>query len=343
MQPKMIIPVLFLFGALLSAEKLQPTAVSGKIYFSKQTFGETNTGATTSFSSNEFIYAHVEVQGGTIKEVFKMKEPGNGEPYPYLLYECSIYKDGEQVGSSNDNNYLLLKPEDLQHTWLNFDVLPDPPKATSLFSLLTDFSAGLGFFPLYNMVDESHFPEAGKYTVRIKLFNRSQNAWGKEEEDQTKWPQLTGEFEFNFKEADIANLTKNKGEATEVARENAFRYDKLPPVFSNPAVITDPKATNTKIAAILKRDLPNRTILKFAVEKTSGTLWNIAKDDYGLPKYRYFNPDVYVAYKMEGKCYVGTVTLREVYSGGGTYGPLEVGFTSASSVQDKGIDCAKIK
>lgn len=49
-------------------------------------------------------------------------------------------------------------------------------------------------------------------------------------------------------------------------------------------------------------------------------------------------------YKVDGKCYVGNVTLRETYSGGGTYGPLEVGFTSASgSGGDKAIDCAKVK
>src|SRR5258705_576246 len=344
MQPKLLLPALLLLNTFLYAGKVPGTDVQGKMYFSNKPFGETNAGARTSFSSNEFVYAHLELQGGTIQELFKVRESVKREPYPYLMYDCSIYKDGEELSSSYDNNYLFLKPEDLERGWLNFDVLPEPSKATTLFSLLSDFSAGLGFFPLYYLIDESHFPEAGKYTVRLKLYYRSQNAWGKDE-DADKWPQLTDEFEFNFRESDVTNLVKNKVEAMEVARENAFRYDKLPPAFSNPAVITDPKAANAKIAAILKRDLPNRTILKFAVEKTSGTLWHIATDDYNLnlPKYRYFNPDVYVAYKMDGKCYVGTVTLREVYSGGGTYGPLEVAFTSASSVQDKGIDCVKIK
>ena len=50
-----------------------------------------------------------------------------------------------------------------------------------------------------------------------------------------------------------------------------------------------------------------------------------------------------MAYKLDGQCRVGTVTLRENYTGGGTYGPLEVAFTSASDKQDRGIDCAKIK
>ncbi len=334
--------IFFTLAAIALKTPRENYTAEGKIYFSDKPFGESNAGAKSSFSSGEFIYAHMELQGGTIREVFKIKEPSKPEPYPYLMYDCIILKDGEQVGSSHNNNYVLLKPDDLQRSWINFDVLPEPSKATTLFSMLEDFSAGLGFVPLYHMIDQDHFPEAGKYTVQVRFFYRSQNAWGKEE-DSDKWPELIDKFEFNFKEADIASLTKNKTAATETLRENAFRYDKLPAVFSNPAVITDPKATNAKIAAILKRDLPYRTILKFAVEKTSGTLWSIAKDDYGLPKYRYFNPHVYVAYKTDGSCYVGNVTLRENYSGGGTYGPLEVGFTSASGVQDKGIDCAKIK
>jgi hypothetical protein len=170
----------------------------------------------------------------------------------------------------------------------------------------------------------------------------TKNAWGKYE-DEEKWPFLEGEFDFNFSESDIATLEKNRTAIRDITRENAFRYDKLPDVFSNPGPLNDPKATAAKISAILKRDLPQRTILKFAAEKVSGVQWNVAKDDYGLPKYRYFTPDIYVAYKMDGKCYVGTVTLRETYQGGGTFGPLEVAFTSASQQQDRGIDCAKIK
>ena len=76
------------------------------------------------------------------------------------------------------------------------------------------------------------------------------------------------------------------------------------------------------------------------IEKT-GTLWSTANDDFGLPKYRYFYPGVYVAYKLDGNCYIGKITLRQDYTGGGTFGPLHVGFTSGND--DKGIDCALVK
>jgi len=74
-----------------------------------------------------------------------------------------------------------------------------------------------------------------------------------------------------------------------------------------------------------------------------GPLRSVAKDEFNLPKYRYFNPHIHMAYKMDGQCRIVTVTLRENYEGGGNYGPLEVAYTSASQQQDRGIDCTKIK
>jgi hypothetical protein len=318
------------------------STVSGKIYFSAKPFTSDNSGSKKSFSSNEFIYGRLELAGQTIKQAFKIRETSRALPYPFLVYDLSIWKNGEQLGSGSTNNCLLLSNEDANSSTLNFDVLPDPSKSKSIFSFLEDFSAGLGFVPFYQTVDQNHFPAAGNYKIRIKFFYRSVNAWGKED-DMEKWPVLEDEFDFVFKEDDIATLQKNKTAVTQAIRDNAFRYEKLPDVFSKPAKFTDPKATPDKLAAILKRDLPHRTILKWVVEQYSGPLWSVAKDEYNLPKYRYFNPHIYVAYKMDGKCHVGNVTLRENYEGGGNYGPLEVAYTSASEKQDRGIDCDKIK
>jgi hypothetical protein len=338
MQPKLFMPVLLLISPFLHAGTLPKAAVPGKIYFSNQPMLSSNAGSKTVFSSAEYIYARLELNGTTIKDAFKIKEPGKG--LPFLQCQVSLIKDGNEFGGSG-RNYLLLKDDQRGSSSLSFDVLPEPSRATTVFSLLDDFSAGIGFYPLYNTIINERLEE-GKYTVKVKLYVETQDSWGNYQPEE-KWPVIEEEFEFNFRDEDVARVRSNNDQIVDIIRENAFRYDKLPPVFSNPAVITDPKATNAKIAAILKRDLPDRTILKLAVEKTSGVLWHIATDDFNLPKYRYFNPDIYVAYKMDGKCYVGTVTLREVYSGGGTYGPLQVAFTSASEQHDKGIDCEKVK
>lgn len=318
--------------------------VSGKMNFSNKPFIADNSGSKTNFTSNEFIYGRLEVEGRTIKEVFKIKEPEKGKPFPFLVCDIEVLKNGQPVGyHKSKNNHILLSKDDLEKTRLNLDILPEPAKASTLYSMLDDFRAGYGYMPLYKMINPDYFPSAGTYRLNVKIFSRTQDAFGRDE-DEEKWPFIEDGFDFTLRDADIAMLKKNMKATDDFMNENAFRYDKLPDVFSKPAKIADLKATPEKIAAILKRDLSQRTILKWVVEQYNGPLWSVAKDDYNLPKYRYFNPHIWVAYKMDGKCYVGNVTLRENYTGGGTYGPLEVGFTSASdSGGDRGVDCEKIK
>lgn len=323
----------------ICAQNTSPLA--GKIYFSDKPITAGNADNKASFSSNEFIYGRFELSGSSVKEAFKLKESTR---HYFLVCRVEVLKDGEPVGyHTHNNNHILIPKENLDKTSLSLDILPEPGKGTTLYSMTDDFIAGFGYTPLYSMINPNFFPSTGNYRINIRIYSRTLDGYEREE-DQEKWPYIEGGFDFAFREADIATLKKNGKASWSYIEENAFRFDKLPDVFSNPAKITDPKATNAKIAAILKRDLANRTILKFVVENYSGGLWSIAKDDYGLPRYRYFNPHVWVAYKMDGRCYVGHVTLRENYSGGGTYGPLEVGFTTASgSGGDRGIDCVKVK
>ena len=337
MPTKLLIPALLL-STLLHAKDVPRADVPGQMYFSNQPFGETNAGAKTSFSSNEFIYGRLEVPGTTIREAFQVKEIKKNY---FLVCEMEVLKDGQPVGyHTYKNNYILLSAENLDKSWVNLDILPEPTKATTLYSMTDDFSAGYGYMPLYYMINPDYFPSAGTYRINVKILSKTFDMYDREE-DKDKWPFIQEGFDFTLRSADVATLKKN-GDVTRTLMEgNAFRLDKLPPVFSNPGKLTDPNATTAKVAAILKRDLPNRTILKFVAEQYSGTLWHIDKDDYGLPRYKYFNPHIWMAYKADGKCYVGYVTLRQVYSGGGTYGPLEVAWTSTKD--DRGIDCAKIK
>jgi hypothetical protein len=65
-----------------------------------------------------------------------------------------------------------------------------------------------------------------------------------------------------------------------------------------------------------------------------------AKIDLGLIQFRYVRPYVRVIYKEDGKCYLGSVTLKEDYLGGGKYGPLKYHkFWGEEGL----LDCALIK
>lgn len=321
-----------------NATNAQPDPLPGKILFSASPFTGSSSAGKSSFTSNEFIYGRLELSEGSIKEAFKLRETTS---YYFLICEVEVLKDGKPVGyHTRGNNYILLPKENLDKTWMNLDILPEPAQTTTLYSMTDDFSPAY-YVPLYTMISPDYFPSAGNYHVNIRIFSRSHDAWDRVE-PKDKWPFIEEGFDFILREADIATLKKNGQATQDFMEENAFRYDKLPDVFSNPGKLTDPNATTAKVAAILKRDLPNRAILKFVAEQYSGTLWHIATDEYSLlPKYKYFNPHIWMAYKADGKCYVGYVTLRQVYSGGGTYGPLAVAWTSTKD--DKGIDCVKVK
>ena len=174
---KIKIIILLLFPVCLFAQPKNETNIAdANIYFSNQPFGASNSGARTTLSTNEFIYGHLEVQNTTVKDFFKITT-SKDEPLPYVVTDWRILKNGEETYySGTTNNYILLKNSDQDRNYLNFDVMPDPGKITTLYSMTTDFSAGLGFFPIYQLFDENHFPNEGTYQVEIKLYSKPTNA-----------------------------------------------------------------------------------------------------------------------------------------------------------------------
>lgn len=314
--------------------------IDGKLYFSNIPFKGNNPQAgKTSFTSADYIYARMEIPSGTLKEVFKVKEDENTKPF--LKCKLTVTRNGEWMAYGSSKDHILLLEEFKNSSYLNFDILPEPAKAATLYSMLEDFSAGYGFNPISGLIKNGRWPD-GQYQVKVTIYTETYNAYGALQ-DEEKWPALEGSFDLSFKEDDATRIIANSNLIRETSVENAFRYEKLPAVFAKPGPLTDPNANSAKIAAILKRDLPKRQIIKWVAETYNGPYWHIATDEIGLPKYKYFNPHIWMAYKLNGKCYVGHVTLRQIYAGGGTYGPLQVAFTSASGLPDHGIDCTLVK
>ncbi len=100
----------------------KPGPAAGKMYFSDKPFTASNAGSKTSFTSGDYIYAKLDVEGSTIKEAFKMKETGNA--YPYLVAEVHVIKNGQTI-EYRGNNYLLISDEDKNASGLSFDVMPN--------------------------------------------------------------------------------------------------------------------------------------------------------------------------------------------------------------------------
>ncbi|MEO6253132.1 MAG: hypothetical protein ABIO79_07505 [Ferruginibacter sp.] len=197
--------------------------VKAKMYFSNKPFTTGNAGSKKSFSSSEYIYGRIELEGQSIKDAFKVWDPSAGYPYSFLLHRVFVFHNGQELGH-NTLNICLLEQKDKNKLFFNFDVLPEPSKASMVMSGIERFDAGIFSAPLYGLFDAYNFKEDGEYRIVVKFYYESYDVYGNRELIE-KWPTLEDEFTFNFTLKDVPMLKKN-GEAANTAMETYFKTKK---------------------------------------------------------------------------------------------------------------------
>lgn len=300
------------------------------------TGGETG---KTSFKSNEFIYARIELEK-TVKEYFKIEEPdGPNKPHVLIFKYSKRYTepDGKTYADKFTNgDYLYVRPEDLTKNYIELDILPDPAIASDMFCMVSNFQGGRYTCPIYHVrLKEYKNNSTISYSIELvggtTVANNSGNA---------SLPKVSGSFDLIVDHADELFVKQNKELAIKKVQTDGDHLASLPPIFSKPFKTTDPKLNTAKLSAILKRDYPHRKVLKMALDSEGGQLWLVSKNDLGIPRYRHFNGKLHVAYMEDGVCKVGSVELVESYMGGGKYAALTADYWSE---YDRKINCALIK
>ncbi|MEP7238428.1 MAG: hypothetical protein ABI685_11200 [Ferruginibacter sp.] len=212
--------ILLLLAAVCTSGIIYAQTGAAKIIFAKEQ-KPTAANSKESFTSGDFIYAGMDLAGKTVNDYFKLPAKSANYPYAYLFYVAEVYKGSELIGDNNWN-MALVKEADRKSTVLNMDVLPDPAKATTVLSGAPMFDAGMAAGPLYSLVEKQYFNESGTYTIKIRIYNRTIDAYGNEQPYE-KWPTCAGSFTFNFNEDDVAKLLKNGEQAATKAKNNAFK------------------------------------------------------------------------------------------------------------------------
>ena len=69
---------IFLILLCISYSLIASDPVAGKIYFSNQPMVNSSAGSKNVFSSGEYIYARLELNGTTIKEAFRLRDDAKG-------------------------------------------------------------------------------------------------------------------------------------------------------------------------------------------------------------------------------------------------------------------------
>lgn len=324
-------------STVVSPDQALAQGQKGKMYFAAGPFDSGHENSKNSFTSAEFIYGRIEADK-PLKEAFNMASLKTQPLYLSATYK--ITRDDNREKFMQGSIFLRVDNGAENKSDFNFDITPAAAQAKTTVSVLDDFSSGFmaGFFLPY--ADNSdYFWKNGDYKVELSIYLKSYDAWGRLD-DTEKWPDITGMFTLQFDEKDIAAKIKNSEDGRTAMNTERMKIDALPDYFIKPAKIDDPNLAPAKVMAILKRDLPSVNIVKAVIPPFDGVLKDIAKNELGVILYRYVRPYVRVIYKENGKCYLGSVSLKEDYVGGGKYGPLKYNkFWGEEGL----LDCSKIK
>jgi hypothetical protein len=325
--------ITLLFAASVTAQQ------QASVKFYNMPAGEVGRTARSSFKSNEFIYARVEL-GKTVKAYFQIEEPDRPTKPHILIFKYKVIytvpngKTYEERFTNGD--YMYVKPEDLTKTYIDLDILPDPALANDVFCMVSNFQGGMYTSPIYRVRPKEYKNNSIiNYSIQLVGGTTVANNSGNE-----NLPKVTGNFDLIVNHSDELFIKQNSDLADKKVQADGLNLSSLPPIFYKPFKTTDPKLTAAKLAAILKRDYPHRKILKMALDSDGGQLWMISKNDFGIPRYRYFKGLLHVAYMEDGVCKVGSVELIENYLGSGRYAALAADYWSE---YDRSINCAAVK
>ena len=321
----------------------------------KITFSTTPGGGTssTNFKSSDFIYGKLDLGNQTIYDAFGLKGLGTRDFY-HIKYSIDITQDGKpwEHNWHNRGSIVLVTKDDANKTYLNFDIVPDPAKLTTIVCTLDDnidyckFPAGI-----YNQTRDvatasSTFPKDGTYYVDITLWLPGFDGWGKVVSGYENYPAVVGKFTYQFSMQDGQTLVANSKKASltaENAKNTKDMFRAMPDWWGKGKTPPDAKLSPASLTPMIKGFIGqwNLTYLKHTFPSFTGPLWVIEKDDYNLPKYRMVVPYIYVLYKQpkDNSCQIGALYMRESYAGGGRYGEPYLG-----GIRDiQYIDCAAIK
>ncbi|MFT3827073.1 MAG: hypothetical protein QM731_24320 [Chitinophagaceae bacterium] len=340
-----------------------PILSNVKMYFSDKAFTTTNTGAKTSFTSRDFIYGRIEVNGQTLAEAFKLNaQPAKG--FHYLNYGILITPKGK---SENELNYdqnikyvinnrskpILIKAGDEKNTWLNFDVLPEPSGISTLQAPAEmpeninefKFAAGMDLVTREDNI-KTTFPSNGDYTIQLVLWNYSFDDWGKPLESEKNIITL-GEFTYQFSAKDGATLMSNSQkrlDGVRLAQMMKNKYTKLPDWWhGKPFTPADAILSSANLTPMIKNYCSHNglTYISHKVYPYNGAAgWTIYTDSQtGRQVSRRLNAEAWTLYKDEnGRCRFAVALIDEQYAGAGTYGSPYI-----SGLSGEFIECSAIK
>ncbi|MBL0357268.1 MAG: hypothetical protein IPP72_10455 [Chitinophagaceae bacterium] len=233
---------------------------------------------------------------------------------------------------------------------LNVDVLPGPENVSTGIGSMLGYNNDPEPVPFYNLIDPVYFPENGKYTIKVEIFDESMDAWGKKNAEE-KWPSFQGEFDFIFSNSDIAKLKANrlavlpklaeqykktrnaqvskgyadKAKAKAQADNAKVENMQMPESWTAKSQPIGGGFTVDQIKKFFLSETKGKTIVKVFAGVNDG--WVVQKDKYGIPTHQYLDQPVVVFFKnTNGQCGSHHISIAQSYIGKGKYNKAGLDF-----------------
>jgi len=325
--------------------KMVPGAV---FYFSDKPFGNSHEGAKSSFKSSDFIYGRLELDNQTLGDAFKLSPIGTNY---YLIYNFSVAKGDEGSYAQSTYNSVMLRAGDNKKTAFNFDILPDPARASTGIGMNFEYgfnATHVSGGPMYLIIDQSKFPDNGEYTIQFQFYFRPVDGYGNGLPNSSDWPGVEGGFKFNFNTADVATIKDNFTKVHQSVRAAISTLHAMPDWWPKTSrTLPDASLSHAALEAMIKAELSSTgdVLVKFVVANDSPTgLWIVQKNDLDFPTHQSLAENIYTIYKRDGKCFLGDVSIAKNHLGGGRYGkPYVRNVNFKTSGYGTMIDCTAIK
>lgn len=255
------------------------------IFFTSQKTGNESTFKMT-FTEGEYIYAHLILD----KPISEYAENN------IIYFDFESYEDGNSQGSLNFVNVDVSKM-DQTATVLDFDIIPDPKKASTLFN--NDMIPSMHIESEISTIKDG---ENLNYIVKLK--------------------ELTGSFSIQLnKQATFKPWIDESRLASRSIIDNADAANTIMPVeFSQPSnTFKDPELSREKILSHLPADCK---LIKMVIGP--GNDYKVETNEWGIILSKKTDRYIKVVYKdlSDGFCYVDDWEFKRPYEGNGQYGDL---------------------
>lgn len=302
--------------------------------FSAQPFGTKTGKGKDTFSTSDFIYGRVDLPA-SVKDFFSTENSNTStHPLSVLMFKIDALADDDTtVMGEVAKRYFKLSAEELKNKYLNFDVSPEPSKATLQLAMIPQFDLGIFSTQFAKVFDQSAYYgrvpafENGKtYTIRVTLSRwviDPHSGYPKYGEDT----ECSGTFQLHYNQADLALLQKLMPESDRLVKDNsrqqAMKERGLPEEWNlKSGKIGSGETEEELIGIFLSQEAKKTEVIKLVALPAEGK-WVTYKDEkvtYEKILFRWFNQTLVFFYQKEGKYFCAKGGVRQDYQGNNTYG-----------------------